>query len=210
MCSHDSEAREGSIQSWDTEQALIRMISGPLWQPHGGLSRQPSRRFAAVRLAYNGRMAVKQRNPGRIGPADKGGKKGVSARAARLTPEPRSENTRKAVPSRPPKGENSGFGDGRESTSAHSLSASKQALHICLKRLKDAKNESEISHLTDELQMIVFHKQYRNAENEDASAGSDHGPLGVEFSGRPDFGRRFRRVARLVGIRSGCPARKMV
>ena len=28
-----------------------------------------------------------------------------------------------------------------------------------------AKDESEVRRLTDELQRIVFHKQYRNAEN---------------------------------------------
>jgi hypothetical protein len=53
-----------------------------------------------------------------------------------------------------------------ESTPANSrLSTSKQALHIRLKRLKNAKDESEIRRLTDELQRIVFHQQYRNAEN---------------------------------------------
>jgi hypothetical protein len=47
----------------------------------------------------------------------------------------------------------------------NTFSNSKQALHICLKRLKTAKDESEIPRLTDKLQRIVFHKQYRNAEN---------------------------------------------
>ena len=108
---------------------------------------------------------MKQRNPATIPLAGKGGKKGGPARAAQLTPEKRSENTRKAVPARRPKGGNGSSDDGRESMLAHSLSGSKQALHNCLKRLKDAKDESEIRRLTDELQRIVFHKQYRNAEN---------------------------------------------
>jgi hypothetical protein len=34
-----------------------------------------------------------------------------------------------------------------------------------LKRIKDAKNENELRRLTEELQKIVFHKQYQNAEN---------------------------------------------
>jgi hypothetical protein len=42
---------------------------------------------------------------------------------------------------------------------------SKKALHLCLKRIKDAKNESELRRLTEELQKIVFRKQYQNAEN---------------------------------------------
>jgi hypothetical protein len=37
-----------------------------------------------------------------------------------------------------------------------------------------------------------------------------HGPLGVALSGGPDFDRRFRRIARLAGVRSGCAAWKMV
>jgi hypothetical protein len=45
------------------------------------------------------------------------------------------------------------------------LDTSKKALHLCLKRIKDAKNENELRRLTEELQEIVFHKQYQNAEN---------------------------------------------
>jgi hypothetical protein len=44
------------------------------------------------------------------------------------------------------------------------LDTSKKALHLCLKRLKKAKDESEIRRLTEELQRIVFHKQYGNAK----------------------------------------------
>jgi len=43
------------------------------------------------------------------------------------------------------------------------LDTSKKALHACLKRIKDAKNENDLRRLTEELQRIVFHKQYRNA-----------------------------------------------
>jgi len=45
------------------------------------------------------------------------------------------------------------------------LDTSKKALHLCLRRIKEAKNESELRRLTQELQRIVFHRQYRNAEN---------------------------------------------
>ena len=41
--------------------------------------------------------------------------------------------------------------------------ASRKALHICLKRIKDAKNEDDLRRLTEELQRIVFHTQYLNA-----------------------------------------------
>ena len=40
---------------------------------------------------------------------------------------------------------------------------SKKALHLCLKRIKEAKSDSELRRLTEELQKIVFHRQYRNA-----------------------------------------------
>ena len=43
--------------------------------------------------------------------------------------------------------------------------ASKAALHRCLGRLKAATDDTEIRRLTEELQRIVFHKQYRDAED---------------------------------------------
>ena len=44
------------------------------------------------------------------------------------------------------------------------LDTSKKALHLCLKRIKDAKNENELRLLTEELQRIVFQRQYSNVE----------------------------------------------
>ena len=52
-----------------------------------------------------------------------------------------------------------------ESEEVTVLDTSKKALHLCLKRFKDAKNENELRRLTEELQKIVFHKKYQNAEN---------------------------------------------
>ena len=57
---------------------------------------------------------------------------------------------------------------------------SKKALHLCLKRIKDAKNENELRRLTEELQRIVFSRQYQNAENQEAAAllpEASRGPL---------------------------------
>ena len=45
------------------------------------------------------------------------------------------------------------------------LDTSKKALHRCLQRIKAAKDEAEIGRLTEELQRILFHRQYRNAKN---------------------------------------------
>ena len=44
------------------------------------------------------------------------------------------------------------------------LGASKQDLHLCLKRIKDAKNQHELRRLTEELQRVVFHRQQQDAE----------------------------------------------
>jgi hypothetical protein len=61
----------------------------------------------------------------------------------------------------------------RWSKAAHAtpaLDTSKKALHTCLKRIKGAKNEKELRRLTEVLQSIVFHRQYKNAENSEAAA----------------------------------------
>jgi hypothetical protein len=89
--------------------------------------------------------------------AKRGANKGGLARAARLTPEQRSESARKAVMARWGKLPSNGSAQGAALTS-------NEALHRCLDRLKEAKTESELRRLTEELQRIVFHKQYENAE----------------------------------------------
>jgi hypothetical protein len=96
---------------------------------------------------------VKKKNPAAVALGRRGGKKGGPARAAKLTPEQRSASARKAVQARWSK------------AAPAVLDSSKKALHLCLKRIKNAKNENELRRLTEELQRIVFHKQYQNAEN---------------------------------------------
>ena len=109
----------------------------------------------------------------------KGGKKGGPARAAKLTPEQRSESARKAVQARWSKAKRDSDDTAanrgnmmikkEETTEALTanpvLDTSKKALHLCLKRIKNAKNEKELRRLTEELQRIVFRRQYQNAEN---------------------------------------------
>jgi len=99
-------------------------------------------------------LSVKKKNPAAVALGRKG-KKGGPARAAKLTPAQRSESARKAVQARWSKA----------APGAAELDTSKKALHLCLKRIKEAKNENELRRLTEELQRIVFHKQYQNAEN---------------------------------------------
>jgi hypothetical protein len=94
--------------------------------------------FVEPSFGYHGHMAANQKNPVATVFASKGGQR------------PRR---------RGPRAEMASSGEARESVSANPrLSTSKQALHICLKRLKFAKDESELRRLTGELQRIVFHK----------------------------------------------------
>jgi len=126
-----------------------------------------------------------KKDPAAVALGRKGGIKGGPARAARLTPAERSESARKAVRARWTKAkEGSGhidlntkgmgiqksrqFPKAEMSETAPAgpvLDTSRRALHLCLKRIKDAKDENEIRRLTEELQKIVFHKQYQNAKN---------------------------------------------
>ena len=126
-------------------------------------------------------MAVNtvKKNPAAVALGRKGGKKGGPARAAKLTPEQRSESARKAVQARWSKAKRGSDyiaidrGDMRTrkekmseaAPSTPVLDTSKKALHLCLRRIKDAKNETELRRLIEELQRIVFHRQYQNAEN---------------------------------------------
>jgi len=128
-----------------------------------------------------------KKNPAAVALGRKGGKKGGPARAAALTPEQRSASARKAVQARwvkakagkdyivlKSKNKKMGiktFSQFRKEEMSEAapdtpaLDTSKKALHLCLKRIKNAKDENELRRLTEELQKIVFHKQYQNAEN---------------------------------------------
>ncbi|MGD0868682.1 MAG: hypothetical protein ABSB88_03960 [Bryobacteraceae bacterium] len=102
---------------------------------------------------------IMKKNPAAVALGRKGGKKGGPARAAKLTPEQRSESARKAVQARWSKAK-------RDSSPATPVpDTSRNALHLCLRRIKGAKDEAELRRLTEELQRIVFHRQYQNAED---------------------------------------------
>jgi hypothetical protein len=107
-------------------------------------------------------VRVKRKNPAAVALGRKGGKKGGPARAAKLTPEQRSESARRAVQARWGKGLSN---QGNKARPATAVDSSKKALHLCLKRIKQAESQSELRRLTEELQRIVFHRQYQNAEN---------------------------------------------
>jgi hypothetical protein len=128
--------------------------------------------------------AEKKKDPAAVALGRKGGKKGGPARAAKLTPKQRSDSARKAVQARWAKGKAGSdhivlkrndmstkpLGQLRKKINEAApgvavVDTSKKALHLCLKRIKDATDENEIRRLTEELQRIVFHRQYQNAEN---------------------------------------------
>jgi hypothetical protein len=108
-------------------------------------------------------VKVKRKDPAAVALGRKGGKKGGPARAAKLTPEQRSESARRAVQARWGKELRKQANEANPATTTSTTS--KKALHLCLKRIKEAGNESELRRLTEELQKIVFHRQYQNAEN---------------------------------------------
>src|SRR5579863_1831707 len=105
-------------------------------------------------------MAVKvarKKDPAAVALGRRGGKKGGPARAAKLTPEQRSESARKAVQVRWAKSKGASAYLSEAAPTAPVLDTSKKALHLCLKRIKEAKNENELRRLTEQLQRIVFH-----------------------------------------------------
>ena len=108
-------------------------------------------------------VTIKKKNPAAVALGRIGGKKGGPARAAKLTPAQRSDSARKAVQARWAKNKDASGNEAAPATAA--VDASKKALHLCLKRIKQAKTESELRRLTQDLQRIVFHRQYQNAEN---------------------------------------------
>ena|SRR5690349_19550671 len=105
----------------------------------------------------------------------KGGIKGGPARAAKLTPIERRDSARKAVIARWAKNNarrkdltsKSKEAGARKRihgpTVVSAIDTSDNALHILLGRLKVAVDLDEIRHLSDQLERVIFHKQFTNA-----------------------------------------------
>jgi hypothetical protein len=102
---------------------------------------------------------MRRKNPAAVALGRKGGAKGGPARAAKLTARQRSESARKAVMARwgkttverPVK---------RASTS---VNTSDKALALALDRIRATDDLAEIRRLADQIERIVFHKQFMNA-----------------------------------------------
>jgi hypothetical protein len=123
-------------------------------------------------------MALKvrsEKNAAAVTLGRKGGKKGGLARAAKLTAEERSEIARKAVRARwdkanakrersVPKTKVRKKYQVTETARAIAKSDhSDRAVLQLLKRIRATDDATEIRKLTDELERVIFHKQYRTA-----------------------------------------------
>jgi hypothetical protein len=112
--------------------------------------------------------AAKKKNPAAVALGRKGGKKGGPARAAKLTPKQRSESARKAVQARWAKAkEDKGYivvkRGKMKITPTSVIDTSDNAVLTLLKRIKETNDQSEIRQLSDQLERVIFHKQYANA-----------------------------------------------
>jgi hypothetical protein len=111
--------------------------------------------------------AAKKKDPAAVALGRKGGKKGGPARAAKLTPKQRSESARKAVQARWTKakeGKDHIFATRAKMestpTTTSTVDTSDNGVFSLLKRIKATNNLDEIRQLSDQLERVIFHKQY--------------------------------------------------
>jgi hypothetical protein len=128
--------------------------------------------------------AKKKKDPAAVALGRKGGKKGGLARAAKLTPAQRSESARKAVQARwakskakgsadyiVSKGDNLGTKTFNEFKITEAMPAvtshtdtSEHAFLSLLKRYKVTNDPTEMEQLSEQIERIIFHKQYENVK----------------------------------------------
>ena|ERR1700682_1147269 len=125
-------------------------------------------------------VAKRKKDPAAVALGRKGGKKGGPARAAKLTPEQRSESARKAVQARWARAKkadnNIVAGESRMDIKRFSefrkqideavpvaVNTSDHAVLDILSRIKATKDHSEIRNLSDQLEHVLFHKQYSHS-----------------------------------------------
>jgi len=127
--------------------------------------------------------AKKKKDPAAVALGRKGGKKGGPARAAKLTPEQRSESARKAVRARWVKANaqksaayivNKGGARGKKifkefpneavpAAVAHTDTSDRAFLSL-LKRYKATNDPTEEQELSEQIERMIFHKQYENVK----------------------------------------------
>jgi hypothetical protein len=123
---------------------------------------------------------MKRKNAAAVALGRKGGMKGGPARAAMLTPEQRSQSARNAVTARWARAEASqatatkkdimstsrkalDHKRVKQPTRTNPVDTSDKALVTLLNRLRATVDPTEIRELSDQIERVVFHKQFRNA-----------------------------------------------
>jgi hypothetical protein len=109
--------------------------------------------------------AARKKDPAAVALGRKGGKKGGPARAAKLTPKQRSDSARKAVQARWAKAKEGKDFIAVKRTKMKTRSttdASDNAVLSLLKRINETGDQNEIRQLSDQLERVIFHKQYAN------------------------------------------------
>jgi hypothetical protein len=126
---------------------------------------------------------AKQKNPAAVALSRLGAQKGGIARAAKLTPAQRSESARNAVQARWAKAKrgSSHITAGRANIGRTkmginnavrrqignvgpvSADTSDHAVLTLLKRIRATNDPTEIRRLSDQLERVIFHKQFQNA-----------------------------------------------
>jgi hypothetical protein len=106
--------------------------------------------------------AAKKKDPAAVDLGRKGGKKGGPARAAKLTPKQRSERARKAIQARWTKAKEKAKME-TPLTTVSRMDTSDSAVLSLLERIKATNELNEIRQLSDQLEQVIFHKQYANA-----------------------------------------------
>jgi hypothetical protein len=113
-------------------------------------------------------MGAMRKNSAAVALGRKGGLKGGLARAARLTPAQRSESASKAVRARWAKAgktvaSNQVTNGMQAGASAAPSDTSDRRLSVLLEQLRATSDIAEVRRLADEIERIVFHKQFENA-----------------------------------------------
>jgi hypothetical protein len=93
----------------------------------------------------------------------KGGRKGGLARAAMLTPEQRSQSARNAVMARWARTKTTAEAAKTVRKSDVKAKTSDETLLLLLNRLKKTTDLKEIRRLSDQIERVIFHKQFANA-----------------------------------------------
>jgi hypothetical protein len=109
-------------------------------------------------------VAKRKKDPAAVALGRKGGKKGGPARAAKLTQAQRSESARKAVLARWAKAKTlhrfSEFREQIDEAVPVAVNTSDHAVLDILRRIKATKDHAKLRKLSDQLERVLFHKQY--------------------------------------------------